>query len=714
MTRTLLPILVCATACGQPASLESPATTDRGVGISPHARPGDGHTPAPRRAGVPHLGIIDQVVLTADGRAAMTRDSFGSVRLWPTLDGSAEPQLVPVRGARSMSIARHTDGWTIAVVDAAQAGRILRASPGGETVELAALPPFDPLLEFHVLAGGTRVLGLARDHTVRLYDDSGQELARLQRRNFRPTRLLVSKDGTLALAVSTSRDETGKTDGTIRTLTVRTGASPSITASDEEHAFSTMLDPAQPTIALAPDGKRFAYANRPTEAGATTWNVEMIDLATGEHTTIPSPIQLHLDANIGFVSDGDVLAYSPRGAMAWLMDPANPDGAMPRPAPAQHSGTPPMHAYAGDRLAVGISQWLYVQDVSDKRERYLGYDVMVPITAALSPAGQHAAWVSNTSQLYVEDIGDGDGATARIRHLTQPWMAQLGVVRASFIDEHRLVAVDRLGGIRLIDLRTNETLAEAGAGGGVRDAEVLPAAGLVRVTRHHNDTWLFEIKGDELVGPYMVIDNAPRAGLLEARTANDPVLWTLDSANKLRTYTLAELRKHGGRTAKDKDAEAEKAEPEPMPTPAIPSPIAIDRRGARYAFTASPTGGTLIKIERGGVERELAIARSNISRVVPSPDGSRLVVAFQDGALLAYRTDTLELLWSFSTAVASNQVEWSDDGQRIVVAGNNGGAVLAAEDGSVVRSRCAQGFEVRGTPPNQFFPSAGQASLCER
>ena len=64
------------------------------------------------------------------------------MRFWASLDGTSEPQIVPVRGARSLSIARHADGWTIAVIDSAQAGRVLRANNAGEISEIASLAPF--------------------------------------------------------------------------------------------------------------------------------------------------------------------------------------------------------------------------------------------------------------------------------------------------------------------------------------------------------------------------------------------------------------------------------------------------------------------------------------------------------------------------------------------------------------------------------------------
>ena len=65
-------------------------------------------------AGAGHTSNIDLVVLSSDGKAALTRDQIGGTRLWPTLDGSREPIIIPVQGPQQLSVQSLEDGFTVA------------------------------------------------------------------------------------------------------------------------------------------------------------------------------------------------------------------------------------------------------------------------------------------------------------------------------------------------------------------------------------------------------------------------------------------------------------------------------------------------------------------------------------------------------------------------------------------------------------------------
>src|SRR5688572_29261404 len=49
-----------------------------------------------RRRGVPHFAQISGIVVDPAGTRALTNDFLGQVRIWPTLDGTVEPQRLPV------------------------------------------------------------------------------------------------------------------------------------------------------------------------------------------------------------------------------------------------------------------------------------------------------------------------------------------------------------------------------------------------------------------------------------------------------------------------------------------------------------------------------------------------------------------------------------------------------------------------------------------
>src|SRR5690606_1013534 len=123
------------------------------------------------------------VVISSDGKAVVTRDQIGGTRLWPALDGSVEPLVIPVQGPQQLSVeTRPEGGFTVAVVDAAGGGKIFGVAPGGTVAELGSLALF-------------------RDHGIRLVDRAAAELASFEERRFRPTSLRPSADGKSFAAV---------------------------------------------------------------------------------------------------------------------------------------------------------------------------------------------------------------------------------------------------------------------------------------------------------------------------------------------------------------------------------------------------------------------------------------------------------------------------------------------------------------------------------
>lgn len=66
-----------------------------------------------------HGGAINALAVTADGRAAITGDTTGGLRLWPTLDGTREPVVISGPVAAGLAIVREGSGFAIAVTDSA-------------------------------------------------------------------------------------------------------------------------------------------------------------------------------------------------------------------------------------------------------------------------------------------------------------------------------------------------------------------------------------------------------------------------------------------------------------------------------------------------------------------------------------------------------------------------------------------------------------------
>jgi hypothetical protein len=78
-----------------------------------------------------HGGAIDVLAVTSDGLSAVTGDTTGGLRLWPTLDGTREPIVISGPLARDLALAREGAGFAIAVTDAAKHVVMIRVDNKG-------------------------------------------------------------------------------------------------------------------------------------------------------------------------------------------------------------------------------------------------------------------------------------------------------------------------------------------------------------------------------------------------------------------------------------------------------------------------------------------------------------------------------------------------------------------------------------------------------
>ncbi len=117
-----------------------------------------------RRRGVPHAAQIVAVVASAKGDRVLSRDALGGVRVWATLDGTIEPQALPVRAPEAMAIAARADGSIAALIDATGTLLLYRVDGEGLVRSTVTVPPDVPFKGVAVLDGGERVArgGLGR------------------------------------------------------------------------------------------------------------------------------------------------------------------------------------------------------------------------------------------------------------------------------------------------------------------------------------------------------------------------------------------------------------------------------------------------------------------------------------------------------------------------------------------------------------------------
>lgn len=709
--------LVLGLGCHDPRS----GTTDPIAGTSDGTKPADGPS-SPKattwlRPGAGHTANIDLVAIASDGKAVVTRDQIGGTRLWPALDGSAEPLVIPVQGPQHVSVATRSKGrFTVAAVDSSGGAKIFGVDPDGTVVEVGALAPFQPLFGIYVLPGGNRLLALFRDHSIRLVDREAKELASLEERRFRPTSLRLGADGKSFVAVLGTTGSSNRAEVQRLELVEGEGAKPTIRLVGKVRVIAAANPLSESTAVMSPDARRFAVVDKPA---GTQWELLVIDLAKdGAEERLSVQMPSHLIPNLGFVSAHELLASANDGSLSWLLDLDDGSQRARTSAPQDFVNQGRAQATAAGMQTVGHGTWLFVHDVVDRSHRYLGYQSFQTQSVAVSPSGEWVAWAYMAGPVFVESLDEG-----RHERFEVPSEPNFGTLKVRFLDDEHLVSIDGAGGIHLHRWRDGTLVDEAGIHGAIRALHFERprgngggksgggenGRGLMLVERHNNDAHLFEVSAEGFRGPYIVADQAFRSGLLAngAPGHEDAVMWTLDSGNRLRHYGLAELRG-------DPSQEAVMAKGDPIPSGKV-APLAIDRFGRHYGVRWN--GSTMeLFVDFGAHLKTKISASGDISSIEPSPSGKHFVAVHQRGqntSLSVHDTETLEEQWSFSTGVFNNEVVWSPDGRFVAVAANTGAVVLDAKTGKPVQRRCGVEFEAVGAAPSTAFNSLNLRSMCE-
>lgn len=658
-----------------------------------------------RRAGAGHTSNIDLVVVSSDGKAVVTRDQIGGTRLWPRLDGSVEPVVIPVQGPQQLSVeTRRKGGFTVAAVDSAGGAKIFGVEANGKVVELGTLAPFQPLFGIYVLPGGERLLALFRDHSIRLVDRAATELASLEERRFRPMSLRLAADGKSFAAIITASGTGNKAEVQRLQLVQGEGKqAPRIERVGAPRVIDAANAMSETTAVMAPDGRRFAVVDKPT---GTSWELLVVDLAKegAADTRLQVQMPSHLVPSIGFVSKHELLASAHDGSLSWLVDLDDGSQHARASAPMDFVSQGRAQALAGGVQAAGHGTWLFVHDVVARSHRYLGYRSFQTQSVAVSPSGEWVAWAYVAGPVFVEAMGEG-----KAKRVALPSDPNFGTLKVRFFDDEHLILIDGAGGIHLYRWRDAALVDEAGIHGAIRAMHFEPDRGVMLVERHNNDVHLFEVSKKGFEGPYIVADQSFRAGLLAKGTPGheDAVMWTLDSGNKLRHYTLEELRR-------DPSQDVIMAKGDAIP-PGKVAPLAIDRYGRHYGVRWN--GSTMeLFVDFGKHLKTQVSATGDISTIVPSPSGKRFVSIHQRGqstSLSVHDSESLAEQWSFSTGVFNNEVVWSPDGRFVAVAANTGAVVLDAKTGKPVQRRCGVEFEAAAAPPSTAFNSLNLRSMCE-
>jgi hypothetical protein len=333
---------------------------------APKPAPAPGHAPKVIRAG--HSASIDIVAVTDDGKAAITQDNMDGTRLWPALDGSAEPIVVHAAAARELMLGRDGAGFVIATLDSAGALELVRIAKTGE--QLSRVQIGGDVVTEDVAMTPAGVLALRADQTIALYAPDGVERAHLVPPRGERIAGVIARDGH-ALALVKSPQIQAREIVTEPRITWGT--------------TSAKLPLATKRAVLSPDGKRIAAATETT-------GVAVIELATGKTLATPckqadAPLEADIfgraavgnTAALGFVDDKTLACFVLGQIQWWGIDGTK------REAPARVAATPEMAAIGSgiivtaDRVSLALTTATTTQ--------WLGYGLANPNMVRTGPTG---------------------------------------------------------------------------------------------------------------------------------------------------------------------------------------------------------------------------------------------------------------------------------------------------------------------------------------
>lgn len=214
-----------------------------------------------------HGASIAIIAVTDAGDAAVTADTGGALRLWPTLDGTREPVVVTGPPPHALDVASDGDGLVIANQDAAGGLELVRLDARGQVRSRARIANEPVALEVELTSAGALVL--RADQAVELHDTSGVLRARLVPDPGTRIVALVARAGRVLAIISDDRQARA------RSIDVSSG-----TATWGELSPKLALDPMLP-IALSPD-HRLLLGVQPGKRGIPA----LVDRKTGQDTKV--------------------------------------------------------------------------------------------------------------------------------------------------------------------------------------------------------------------------------------------------------------------------------------------------------------------------------------------------------------------------------------------------------------------------------------------
>ena len=687
--RRLALVLVWA-GCGDPAPEPAPAQLAVPVAQVPLVV----ETPAPvaapkvefrpqRLMSGGHGLAIASVAVSEDGRAAVTIDTSNRVRLWPALDASRDPWVVPVAAPGRIAIERDGKTFVLGTLDAAGGVIVQRIDDAGMLVgQVAYEPQFDELV-----AATSGFFAIRSDQTIVQLDALGKQIATARPEpGQRVTGLAHRKGKTLALLAS--RDGVR---GRWLTETATWGD-------------STAVLPIVPTSAvLSPDHAHLAAVH------AKSKRPVLIDLATGRTTELWST-NWEIDAQVhplGFASaDRVVLQHTnfELSTLTWWDMHGQMRGAVGNDFELEFVSVRDS-AVGDDRVLAFIDMDIAL--VAPSSVRFLGYRVSSPSRVRATPGGL-VAGIGGTPTLL-------DEAFRATRRFAVPALAPEGwsdvfplegdraivisnAVAARFgedwLDEKLVPRQKRPPRFELVDLAAKNKL------------QTLPFAPRDNRIAFEPTTQLLAARGGSQVF-LAKLDSAPgKFGATTTVAFGAPVrevaLVDPDRAGGVVAIAVASVR--GGiqlwRIRGD-ELVAGRSVRANAPVELTGELEAIDRAGNVY-LRETPDVVTI-----HASDRELArLGDLKGWRLRPSPDGKR-VAAFGRGRIVLREVTGTEL-WAIGASGVTD-VQWANDGELVVTA--RGLVRIDAADGELLAGQCGWRLAIRSATPTDFIAAP---SICDR
>jgi len=244
-------------------------------------------------------GGIADLAVPADGSYAVTLDTSGGVLLWPALDGTREPVVVPARIGTRIATLRDGDAIAVAVVDKLGQLELVRVTGDGAPIAHDDIAVPRPVVE--LVATSQRLIALRDDQALAAFDAEGALAGELEAaRGERIARLVTRNDHVVAVSAARRGKRTAR--ALELGVTLAWAAPSKRFASDEDG------------LALSPDGKRLlatidqhAHSVRIDLARGTT---EQIDDEFREVANSQTVIGFRDDHTAVFADEGKVFERS--------------------------------------------------------------------------------------------------------------------------------------------------------------------------------------------------------------------------------------------------------------------------------------------------------------------------------------------------------------------------------------------------------------------